>query len=479
MSTEEGTPASVRWARLRHSIVAPLLSSPSERGELAARIADLASRAWKHPTTGEPERFSAKAIERWYYTAREADDAIAALARKVPRHAGTHPSVPKALAEALRAQHAAHPSWTYQLHYDNARALAKSKPEIGPVPGYAAVRRTMKSMGLYRVRKKRAGREAAGARETRSYEQEYVHALWHLDFHEGSRAVLLPSGQWKKPKLLGILDDHSRLCCHLQWYLDETTETLVDGVVQAILKRGQPCALMMDNGSAMKAAETQQGLVRLGIEPRMTLEYSPEQNGKQESFWGRAEGRLLAMLEGHPNLTLDFLNRATIAWVEQEYHRTEHSEIRTTPLSRYLNSKHVGKPSPSVEKLRRSFRKQMVRTQRRSDGTVSVEGVRFEVPSAYRTLERLTVRVARWDLSNIDLVDPHSNAHLATLLPLDKHKNADGLRRVIAAPTSEAAPPESGVAPLLQQLMADYAATGLPPAYLPKHELTQSEGASS
>jgi hypothetical protein len=27
-----------------------------------------------------------------------------------------------------------------------------------------------------------------------------------------------------------------------------------------------------------------------------------------------------------------------------------------------------------------------------------------------------------------------------------------------------------GIAPLLKQLMADYAATGLPPAYIPKHD---------
>jgi hypothetical protein len=34
-------------------------------------------------------------------------------------------------------------------------------------------------------------------------------------------------------------------------------------------------------------------------------------NGKQENIWGRVEGRLLAMLEGEPNLTLEQLNLAT------------------------------------------------------------------------------------------------------------------------------------------------------------------------
>ena len=35
----------------------------------------------------------------------------------------------------------------------------------------------------------------------------------------------------------------------------------------------------------------------------------------------------MAMLEGEPELTLERLNPATWAWIEQEYHRTVHTEI--------------------------------------------------------------------------------------------------------------------------------------------------------
>jgi len=100
--------------------------------------------------------------------------------------------------------------------------------------------------------------------------------------------------------------------------------------------------------------------------------------------------------------------------------------------------------------------------------------VRFEVPSAYRTLVHLRLRVARWDLSSVDLVDPRTGAHLATLLPLDKIKNADRARRVLAEPANppKPSPKPPGIAPLLRELMAEYAATGLPPAYLPKNAPT-------
>jgi hypothetical protein len=114
------------------------------------------------------------------------------------------------------------------------------------------------------------------------------------------------------------------------------------------------------------------------------------------------------------------------------------------------------------------------RLQRRSDGTITVEGVRFEVPSRYRALAQLSIRMARWDLSNVDLVDARTGTHLCVLLPLDKHKNADRARRVIADASTAQAPPPSGIAPRLRALMAEYAATGLPPAYLPKHDAPTS-----
>jgi len=478
MSDPEGTPPSVRWARLRFAVVAPLLASPPEHGELQERIAVLAAQKWKHPSTGEPISFDFKTIERWYYIARASDDPIAALARKVPKHAGTHPSISLAIATQLRAQYAAHPSWRYRLHHDELRAVARERSELGTIPGYATVRRWMKGQGLLRAKTKHDKRRASelATKETRSYEVAHVHALWHLDFHECSRTVALPSGERKKPQLLGVLDDHSRLGCHLQWYLDETAESLAHGFSQAALKRGLPRRLMTDGGSAMKAAEFTQGLERLGIAHELTLEYSPEQNGKQENFWSRIEMRLMAMLEGEPLLTLELLNRATIAWLEQEYHHETHSEIGTSPLARYLEAPNVGRPSPSMQALERAFRMQVRRVQRRSDGTITVEGVRFEVPSAYRTLRTVLVRLARWDLSSVELVDPRSEVHLATLYPLDKHANADARRRALAPVTSAPTTKPTGMAAHLRQLMEQHAATGLPPGYLPKHELADVIG---
>ena len=189
---------------------------------------------------------------------------------------------------------------------------------------------------------------------------------------------------------LAILDDRTRLACHVQWYLDETTESLVHGLSQALQRRGLPRSLMTDNGSAMGAEEFTGGLHALGIVHQTTLPYSPQMNGKQEVFWAQLEGRLMAMLEGVSELTLELLNSATHVWVEHEYQRREHAELETTPLARFVQGPSVMRECPDSQALRAAFRMEVTRKQ-----------------------------------------------------------------------------PDSGMAPLLRRLMAKFAATGLPPAYIP------------
>jgi transposase InsO family protein len=478
--TQNADTPQARWARFRFSIIGPLLSAPPDNGELKHALAELSKKQWRHPTTGHPISFSLSTLERWLYRARRSHDPIHALRIKRRSDAAHCRTLSAELKKVIQCQYRTHPGWSYQLHADNVAVTVKQVPELGKTPSYSTIHRYMKANGLrkQRVVKQRhtvgaqRAQERLEHREVRGYEVEYVHGLWHLDFHHGSRKILGKDGQWHKPLLLAVLDDHSRMICHAQWYLDESAESLVHGFMQALQKRGLPRALMTDNGSAMSSAEFTQGLERLSIVHQPTLPYSPYQNAKQEVLWAQVEGRLMAMLEAQPELTLSLLNEATIAWVEFEYHRKWHSEICATPLARYLQDANVGRPCPDTSVLSRAFCSQVQRKQRRSDGTLTLEGCRFEIPSQYRHQDLLHVRYARWDLRSVILIDPHSDTCLATLYPQDKAANADGLRRKLN-PAENKINNETlstGIAPLLKELMAEYAATGLPPAYLPKGE---------
>jgi hypothetical protein len=77
------------------------------------------------------------------------------------------------------------------------------------------------------------------------------------------------------------------------------------------------------------------------------------------------------------------------------------------------------------------------------------------------------------------VVDERTGNLLATIYPQDKTRNADGRRRSLEPVfttdqsladdhTSEPIPP------LMRRLLEHYAATGLPPAYLPMKEIEET-----
>jgi hypothetical protein len=291
--SEPVAPMWQRWAQFRFSVIGELLSCPPEKGQLQKAIGRLAQKNYQHPT--DPNKricFGASTIERWYYKAKAAHDPIAALGRKIRRDAGVRLSICDALLAALKAQYEAHRRWNVQLHYDNLVVLAKEQPRLGPMPSYKSVLRCMQDNGWLKSHepaKPSCGQQRAAERlqrrEVRSFEVSHVHGLWHLDFHQAKIGIVDTNGKWHRPMALAIVDDYSRLCCHLQFYLAETAECLIHGLTQAFMKRRLPRVLMTDNGAAMLAEETRNGLQRLAIEHKTTLPFSPYHYVALKNMW--------------------------------------------------------------------------------------------------------------------------------------------------------------------------------------------------
>ena len=130
------------------------------------------------------------------------------------------------------------------------------------------------------------------------------------------------------------------------------------------------------------------------------------------------------------------------------------------------------------------------RRQRRSDGTCSLEGKRFEIPSRFGKLEYVTLSYARWDLSNVELIDPDTGVVLSRVYPLDKQANASGVRRARESAhnpvhllseqpefeeASVCAVDEQGLSPLMRKHVREYAATGKPPGFIPSPTNTSTD----
>ena len=177
------------------------------------------------------------------------------------------------------------------------------------------------------------------------------------------------------------------------------------------------------------------------------------------------------MLEDVP-ATLAKLNEATQAWVEYEYNRKLHSEIGEAPIARFLKGPEVTRPSPDSAALRLAFTRTEHRTQRKSDSAVVIAGAASSCPTA-TAISAVPRSASPVGSHHGPSGGGRTGTVLCRLFPLDKTKNASGLRRpldnVTAAPVL-AAPAGSTIAPLLAKLIDQQAATGLPPAYLPKDE---------
>jgi putative transposase len=203
------------------------------------------------------------------------------------------------------------------------------------------------------------------------------------------------------------------------------------------------------------------------------LPYSPYQNGKQEVFFCQIEGRLLPMMEKFKELDLNILNKATHAWLEGEYNSSVHSEIKTSPRKRFMESKSVGRNSPDMEKLEQLFCIEETRRVRKSDSTVTILSRRFDLPHRFLHHKEVNVRFASWAPNKVWLVS--DDTVLCRLWPENLEKKADSRRKMLPIsseqtelePKPEAESSVNEFAPLLKKYMERQEFSGLPPAFMP------------
>ena len=130
--------------------------------------------------------------------------------------------------------------------------------------------------------------------------------------------------------------------------------------------------------------------------------------------------QFLANLDPQPTLSLEELNQRLWVWIEQVYHRSEHSSLGTTPLLRWQRDiEHVRQLPPATD-LRRLFFYRLNRLVRR-DSTFMLRGHFFEAPPEF-TGETIEVRFDPLDLSQVEIY-VRGEAH-ALARPVDAVVNA-------------------------------------------------------
>src|SRR5208283_148798 len=124
-------------------------------------------------------------------------------------------------------------------------------------------------------------------------------------------------------------------------------DACLDCLRQAIAARGVPVKLYIDNAKIYRSQQLARIAASLGILIVHTPPYKPEGRGKIERYFRTVRDQFLTNLDPKQSLSLEQLNERYWAWIENVYHRSEHSALASTPLRRgQRNIKQTPHPPP-------------------------------------------------------------------------------------------------------------------------------------
>jgi len=412
-------------ALFRYSVLGPLVSRVElHRGELKATLQELAARHYDIPGSRN-SRLSEKTIEAWFYAWRRGG--LEALTPKVRSDRGQSKIAPE-VQEAILAAKRENPRRSIRV----IRRLLERRGTVATGElSRSAIHRLLQAHGL-----SRPSGAASEPEERRAYVAQYAGDIWYGDVMHGPRVPMV--GGMRKAYLVSLMDDASRLITHSAFCPGETALDIEAVLKQAVLKRGLPVKLVIDNGPAYRAKTLQGVCARLGIHLVYCRPYAPEGKGKLERWHRTFRDQFLTELEPSRLRDLSDLNARLWAWLETVYHRTPHSGLeQQTPLQRYQQDlprvRTLGALATRLDELfyHRTERKV------RKEGTVSYQGERFEVP--YELSGRSVYLVVDPHTQKVLGVEDADGQSLGAATPLDALANVNRQRRKPQPP--EALPP--------------------------------------
>jgi transposase InsO family protein len=248
--------------------------------------------------------------------------------------------------------------------------------------------------------------------DRRKFEAELPNDLWQSDSMHGPHVEV--DGRMKKSYLLAFLDDHSRLVPHAQFYLTEGLDSYLNALAQALLKRGLPRKLYLDNGPAFRSKHLEDITASLGIALIHSRPYKPQGRGKIERYFRTVRSQFLSGFRGR---TLQDLNEALDLWVNDIYHQRKHSSTAQSPFERFTAQMQCLRAAPTD--LQDYFRKH-ARRRVAKDRTITLNGKLYEAPIP---LIGKHVLLLYHDKQPHSVEAFHEHKSYGVLIPLDLHIN--------------------------------------------------------
>ena len=333
---------SERMAVFRYGLISRLLpqdlSDEQRRNELK-RIVDS-----EHTIPGTTRtRIAESTVRDWMRRYRLGG--FNALKPKTRSDQGSPRALAPALAERLLELKEADPTRTIR----ECVALVRAEPGIDTsgALSQSTVHRLFVRHGLNKRNIERSDRGV----DRRRFAFREAGQLWMSDVLHGP-TVIGDGGTRRRRKsyLIAFIDDATRVIPHAEFAFSESTARFLPVMKQALLRRGIPERLYVDNGAAYRSHHLSLVCAQLGIALIHAKSRSPQGKGKIERFFRTVRAQLLERLEPSDTASLEALNRRLATWIEGEYHHSPHRGLENaTPLERWsATAESVRYPDPDI-----------------------------------------------------------------------------------------------------------------------------------
>ena len=351
-------------AVFRFGVIFPLVEKDLHQywGEKERILRELVSKEWEIPFS-KRNYISKATILNWVKRYEDGGRKIEALFPEDRGDRGRMRSISDEQIDALMMLRKEHP-----------KLSTPRLVEVARTNGIFPAGKEVSMASIYRLLKIRNAKRRKTAEDMRKFEVQVSNDLWQSDCMHGPR--ILHEGKQRKTYLFAIIDDHSRLITHGQFYLAESLDNYLDCLWTAMRRRGVPRKLYVDNGPSFRAHRLQLGCAALEIGLKYARPYRPQGKGKIERFFRTVRTQFLPELG--EDIDLKKLNELFSLYLEQLYHKRIHGSTGQDPMERYLKDVKALRKAP--DNLPEYFRKQEFRKVNK-DRTVQLFGKMYEAPA--------------------------------------------------------------------------------------------------
>jgi putative transposase len=390
-------------ALFRYGVISELVNARSlSRGEQEELIRERCDRKWIIPGSMR-SRISRSCILSWIKAYKDSNRDIRSLFPKGRSDRGKSRALTEETCLSLKMLRKEMPQATLPMLMVEMEKRKLLMPGIKLAE--TTVYRFLKSQGLMKIGEEQEDR--------RKFEASDPNEIWQSDVMHGPEVYV--EGKKRKTYLIAIIDDHSRLIPHAEFYLSEGIDSYLDALEQAFSKRGLPRKLYVDNGPAFRSRQLEYITASLGVTLIHARPYRPQGKGKIERWFRVVRTSFLSYIRD----TLKFweLREWFNTWLEEKYHMKKHGSTGQTPFQRFTANMECLRAAP--DNLMDYFRK-VARRKVAKDRSITFEGKLYEAPVALIG-KQVELLYHDNDPDNIEI--KWNNESYGIVRPVDVHVN--------------------------------------------------------